>query len=424
MAVARLTVSSPTHRRAASQTSPTRSSSTSAPTRRCCAPAARRACACSSPRTWRWGPRCTRWPTATRSTSAPSSTRSGACPRRIVRTKIVVMGQEAALFRRAGIGPLEEWDAVEAPGAPAALVRQRRRGARRPAGLGVGRRRPRADARRLPDRVEQDPPAHGGRRLAAGDGLTAEACAAALGGAPDDWARLADALGRALRGAPAGDRRRGQVDARAHARRHPGRLPAHDAALVGARARRAQQAHGSATRRCTSSPPTPTRSPTSSPGWRASARSELVAFVERGHHEDLQEELARFRDGRTDGAWENFLYFVARDFFDAGGTELRRKSATRPRSRRASSTSARRPRCGSPPRSSRWRAWTRRAWTRGWAASTPSAWRAARPSSSTPTTRSASPPTTCCARSPSTRPTCAASTSWARRRRSTPTSAT
>ena len=36
-------------------------------------------------------------------------------PDAMVRIKIVVMGQEAALFRRAGIGPLEEWQAVEAP---------------------------------------------------------------------------------------------------------------------------------------------------------------------------------------------------------------------------------------------------------------------------------------------------------------------
>src|SRR3954464_11064505 len=36
-------------------------------------------------------------------------------PETMVRIKIVVMGQEAALFRRAGIGPLEQWDAVEAP---------------------------------------------------------------------------------------------------------------------------------------------------------------------------------------------------------------------------------------------------------------------------------------------------------------------
>src|ERR671930_411968 len=36
-------------------------------------------------------------------------------PDSIVRIKIVVMGQEAALFRRAGVGPLEQWEAVEAP---------------------------------------------------------------------------------------------------------------------------------------------------------------------------------------------------------------------------------------------------------------------------------------------------------------------
>ena len=35
-------------------------------------------------------------------------------PDSIVRIKIVVMGQEAALFRRAGIGPLEQWESVEA----------------------------------------------------------------------------------------------------------------------------------------------------------------------------------------------------------------------------------------------------------------------------------------------------------------------
>jgi hypothetical protein len=60
-------------------------------------------------------------------------------------------------------------------------------------------------------------------------------------------------------------------------------------------------------------------------GLAREREDELVAFVERSEHEDLKEELARFRDGRTDGSWENFLYFVARDFFDAGGPELRRK---------------------------------------------------------------------------------------------------
>ena len=43
--------------------------------------------------------------------------------------------------------------------------------------------------------MEQDPPAHAGRGWPPNEGVTAEACAAALGGAPDDWARLADAWG-------------------------------------------------------------------------------------------------------------------------------------------------------------------------------------------------------------------------------------
>ena len=69
-----------------------------------------------------------------------------------------------------GIGPLEQWEAVEAPARRrrwydsgdevlAVLLASR-----------VRRRRPRPDARRLPDRVEQDPPAHARRRLAAGRG--------------------------------------------------------------------------------------------------------------------------------------------------------------------------------------------------------------------------------------------------------------
>ena len=29
------------------------------------------------------------------------------------------------------------------------------------------------------------------------------------------------------------------------------------------------------------------------------------------------------RDGRSEGSWENFLYFVAREWIDAGGVQLR-----------------------------------------------------------------------------------------------------
>jgi hypothetical protein len=56
---------------------------------------------------------------------------------------------------------------------------------------------------------------------------------------------------------------------------------------------------------------------------------DLVAFVETLPEEDiLREELTAFREGRAEGSWENFLYFVARLYFDAHGekgrTERRR----------------------------------------------------------------------------------------------------
>ena len=44
---------------------------------------------------------------------------------------------------------------------------------------------------------------------------------------------------------------------------------------------------------------------------------EVTAWVEADGPDDLRAELAAFRDGRTDGSWENFLYFSARDFFEA-----------------------------------------------------------------------------------------------------------
>jgi hypothetical protein len=47
---------------------------------------------------------------------------------------------------------------------------------------------------------------------------------------------------------------------------------------------------------------------------------ELVAFVETMDENDiLRQELAAFREGRTEGSWENFLYFVARIYFATKG---------------------------------------------------------------------------------------------------------
>ncbi len=47
---------------------------------------------------------------------------------------------------------------------------------------------------------------------------------------------------------------------------------------------------------------------------------ELVAFVETMPEDDiLRHELAAFREGRAEGSWENFLYFVARIYFATKG---------------------------------------------------------------------------------------------------------
>jgi uncharacterized protein DUF6909 len=42
---------------------------------------------------------------------------------------------------------------------------------------------------------------------------------------------------------------------------------------------------------------------------------DLVAFVQNSGPLDLREELSRFREGRTEGDWNNFIYYVARLFF-------------------------------------------------------------------------------------------------------------
>ena len=128
-------------------------------------------------------------------------------PETMLRIKIVVMGQEAALFRRAGIGPLEQWDAVEAP------ARRRRWYDSGDEVLAVLLASESDVDDLVPTLVAFQIEWNKIRRrmLAAGwppaRAPTPEACAAALGGAPDDWARLADAWGARLRGAPAGDRR-------------------------------------------------------------------------------------------------------------------------------------------------------------------------------------------------------------------------
>jgi hypothetical protein len=53
--------------------------------------------------------------------------------------------------------------------------------------------------------------------------------------------------------------------------------------------------------------------------------SDLVAWVERAGANDLREELGAFREERTAGSWNNFLYFLAREqAVSEPGTQTRR----------------------------------------------------------------------------------------------------
>jgi hypothetical protein len=245
-------------------------------------------------------------------------------PDSIVRIKIVVMGQEAALFRRAGVGPLEEWEAVEA------AARRRRWYDSGDEVLAVLL----ASESDVDDvvptlvafQIEWNKIHR--RMLAAGwppdEGASPEACAVALGGAADDWARLADAWGehfeerlqaiadesKSMRVRMLGGT---QVGYQRMTRRwwSPVRADLNSRRLGDAPLYFASSNTHSLSNLVT--------------GLAREREDELIAFVEREGAEDLREELARFREGATEGSWENFLYFVARDFFDAGGPDLRRK---------------------------------------------------------------------------------------------------
>ncbi len=237
---------------------------------------------------------------------------------------IIVMGQEAALFRRAGVGPLEQWETVEAP------ARRRRWYYSGDEVLAVLLASESDVDDLVPTLVAYQIEWNKIRRrmLAAGwppaEGTTPEAVAAALGGAADDWARLADAWGE-------------HFDERMQAILDEGksmRLRMLGGTQVGYQrmTRRwwAPVREDLNDRRLGDAPLYFVSSNTHSlsnlvTGLAREREDELVAFVERSEHEDLKEELARFREGRTEGSWENFLYFVARDFFDASGPELRRK---------------------------------------------------------------------------------------------------
>ena len=148
-----------------------------------------------------------------------------------------------------------------------------------------------------------------------------EECARELGGSADDWARLQIAWGAAF-----GERMRLVADQRLSLRvrmlggTHTGysRLTRRWWAPVSA-----EMAVEGLTERPLYFVSSNSHSLVNIVTGIANEREpELLAFVEQLDEDDiLRQELTAFREGQSQGSWENFLYFVARLYFSAGGPE-------------------------------------------------------------------------------------------------------
>jgi hypothetical protein len=243
-------------------------------------------------------------------------------PDRIAGARLVIMGQEAEVFARNGI-VIDEWEEADAPA-------RRRRWHDAADGthavlLGSAsdvddliptlvafqiewnKLRVRQRAAGWPPDSEPSP----------------EECAEALGGSGEDWARLHAAWGvRFHERLRLIAERSMNLRVRMLGGTHVGYArmtrrwwtPVHDAP--------AEQGLGDAPMYFVSSN---THSLVNIVTGIARQREQvLVDFVDTLPRSDiLSEELSAFREGRAEGSWENFLYFVARLYFDSHGEEGR-----------------------------------------------------------------------------------------------------
>jgi len=243
-------------------------------------------------------------------------------PDGIVGADLVVMGQEAEVFARNGL-PMEQWDEVDAPA-------RRRRWHDSGEGTLAVLLASASDVDdliptlvafqiewnklRVRSRAAGWPPDHV---------PSPEECAQTLGGSSDDWVRLREAWGerfdeRLLLIAE----RRMNVRVRMLGGSQVGyaRLtrrwwtPVHDRLAEQGLSDRPLYLVSSNTHSLVNI----------ATGVAREREAALIEFVETLPEDDiLRQELAAFREGRTEGSWENWLYFVARLYFDSHGEEGR-----------------------------------------------------------------------------------------------------
>jgi hypothetical protein len=234
-------------------------------------------------------------------------------PPTIFTGRVVIMGQDAEQFAREGVGPLDDWPVVEA-------AARRRRWHEGPDGQGAVLLSSTSDVDDLiPTLVAYQIEWNKLRRRLRGIGWPrphgapgAEDCARTLGGAVDDWRRLQEAWGTAFA------RRLGEVADRSLSLR---------IRMLGG----SQVGYARMTRRWW----TPVAEELSRQGLDdaplyfvssnthslvnllsgdARAREEeLVTWAEKQAPLELRDELRAFREGRTPGSWDNFLYFLSRE---------------------------------------------------------------------------------------------------------------
>jgi hypothetical protein len=242
-------------------------------------------------------------------------------PDGIVGASVVVMGQDDSVFAKAGID-IASWAEAEAPA-------RRRRWYDSGDGMLAVLMASASDVDDLVptmvafqiewNKIRQ-------RQRAAGwpvEDMTPELCAAELGGRPDDWARLREAWGDRFAermGLNAGDRL--SIRVRMLGGSHIGyaRLtrrwwsPVREQLVAQELADKPLYFVSSNTHSIVNI----------ASGVARDREDELVGFVEGLPDSDiLRAELDSFRAGESEGSWENFLYFVARDYWDARGEEGR-----------------------------------------------------------------------------------------------------
>ena len=243
-------------------------------------------------------------------------------PHEVARCKVIVMGQDAEVFARRGIGPIEDWTQLEAPA-------RRRRWFDDGAGtLAVLL----ASASDLDDliptlvayQIEWNKLLLRQRTLNwPGDQEPAPAeCAQALGGSEEDWSRLREAWGGALleRLADVADRRLnlrmrmlgGSAVGYARMTRRWWK-PVHDNLAEQELADRPVYFVSSNTHSIVNLVT----------GTARTREPEITAWIETSGSLELRAELAKFRAGEAEGSWENFLYFCARELFAAQPEESR-----------------------------------------------------------------------------------------------------